>query len=393
MKNLLLMMSVLAFSAHATNSNVYITVDSDSIDTSRKSISSVKKIASNDGISILKINESQIELLSKLMHDKFNRCGGFVMHDSLDDAREVLAANSVRKFSKSMLFADYSITEQDTVKNYVSQTSEFEIRSVIEKLSSYQNRYYQSKTGVESQKWVKSKWETLASGRSDVSVELFNHSAWKQPSVIMTIEGNSKANEIVIVGGHGDSIAGYFNRSKARAPGADDNASGIATITETIRVLMENGFKPERTIKFMSYAAEEVGLRGSKEIADSFRSKGAQVVGVIQLDMTNHKGSEDLDIVFMDDFTNKAQNEFLSKLIDEYVKVSWGYSRCGYGCSDHASWHNAGYPASMPFESTMEDINHKIHTDKDLISNSNSNANHAEKFAKLAISFVVELGN
>jgi leucyl aminopeptidase len=95
----------------------------------------------------------------------------------------------------------------------------------------------------------------------------------------------------------------------------------------------------------------------------------------------------------MTDFTNAAQNEFLGRLIDEYVKVPWGYSKCGYGCSDHASWTNAGFPASMPFESTMGDINKAIHTDKDTIENAGGNANHAAKFAKLAIAYMVELAN
>lgn len=115
-------------------------------------------------------------------------------------------------------------------------------------------------------------------------------------------------------------------------------------------------------------------------------------MGVLQLDMTNHKGTGDLDIVFMNDYTNQAQNEFMAKLVDEYVKVPWGWSRCGYGCSDHASWHNEGFPASMPFESTMGDINRNIHTDDDVLAVSGENADHAEKFAKLAVAFMVEMG-
>ena len=111
--------------------------------------------------------------------------------------------------------------------------------------------------------------------------------------------------------------------------------------------------------------------------------------------MTNHKGTEDLDIVFMTDFTNDAQTKFMGSLIDTYLTdVKWGYSKCGYGCSDHASWHNAGYPASMPFESTMGDINRSIHTANDTIEarESHGTADYAEKFARLGVSFIVEMG-
>lgn len=371
---------------------VYLTIGADAVSGANKSLNSTKEIASADGISVVKVRKAEIEKLSHFMHEKFNRCAGFVAHDSLEEAQAVLNNNMIRKFSKSMRFLNYSIDQQERVESMVAQTSEFSIRTVIEKLSSYHNRHYKADTGVQSQAWLKSKWEELSKGRSDVSVEYFQHSAWPQPSLIMTIEGNSMKDEIVVIGGHADSIAGWWNQAKSRAPGADDNASGIATITEVIRLAMETGYKPERTIKFMGYAAEEVGLLGSKEIAKSFKRGGKNVVGVLQLDMTNHKGSDDLDIVFMNDYTNRAQNEFLAKLIDTYVKVPWGYSSCGYGCSDHASWHNEGFPASIPFESTMGDINRKIHTDDDVIENSGSNADHAEKFAKLAVAYMVEMG-
>ena len=93
----------------------------------------------------------------------------------------------------------------------------------------------------------------------------------------------------------------------------------------------------------------------------------------------------------MTDYTNEAQNTFVGSLIDEYVKVPWGYDQCGYGCSDHASWHGQGYPASMPFEATMKGMNKNIHTANDKIEISNNNASHAVNFAKLALAFAVEL--
>jgi leucyl aminopeptidase len=384
--------TAIAAQASVESPYVYITIGSDAVQTSQKSFSGMKKIDQADGIAVLKINKNKIEKLSKLMHDKFNRCGGFIVHDSKEEAQRVINDNVMRKYAKTTQFADYTITEGAKVQSMVSMVKEYDIRSTIKKLSTFKNRYYKAQTGVDSQAWIKSQWEKMSAGRTDVTVEYFKHKAFPQPSVIMTIEGTIKADEIVIIGGHADSISGYFSREKARAPGADDNASGIATITETIRVAMETGHKPQRTIKFMAYAAEEVGLLGSKDIANSFKKAGKKVVGVMQLDMTNHAGTHNKDIVFMTDFTNKAQTDFMGKLIDTYVHVPWGLSKCGYGCSDHASWHNAGYPASMPFESTMEDINGKIHTKHDTIDQSGGHAQHAEKFAKLAVSFLVELG-
>ena len=43
-----------------------------------------------------------------------------------------------------------------------------------------------------------------------------------------------------------------------QAPGADDDASGSATILEVFRTMMKNRFEPDRTVEFHAYAAEEV---------------------------------------------------------------------------------------------------------------------------------------
>jgi leucyl aminopeptidase len=143
----------------------------------------------------------------------------------------------------------------------------------------------------------------------------------------------------------------------------------------------------------MAYAAEEVGLWGSQDVARSYKKSLKNVVGVLQLDMTLFKGTKEKDILLTTDYTNKVQNEFLGRLIDEYVKVPWGHTACGYGCSDHASWTSAGFPASYPQEAYMDESNAYIHTDLDTLETAGGNALHATKFAKLAVAYLIELGN
>lgn len=353
---------------------------------------SIQSFDSAQGATVVQMNQAEIEKLSAVIHDELHRCGGFITHDSLEEAREAISPQNDMHFAKRAIFTDYSINQESIVRPMVNQVQELSIREMILKLSNFKTRYYKSETGVQSSQFIRDTWAALAKHRSDVKVELVQHTDWPQASIVMTIQGSDKANEIVILGGHADSIAGFFGGG-GRSPGADDNASGIATLTEVIRILMANDFKPRRTIQFMGYAAEEVGLLGSKDIARSYKNSNKQVIGVLQYDMTLNKGTKEKDIVMMSDFTNTAQNEFIGKLIDEYVKVPWGYSRCGYGCSDHASWTAAGYPASIPFESTMEDINHKIHTADDTLQSAGGDAKHSAKFAKLATAFVVEMAN
>lgn len=370
----------------------YITIGSDTMDLVNQQFSSFIGESIGQGEkTLLHINESEIPALSEMIHENFHRCGGFLYHETKADALAALDNDENEYLGSFGIFNDYTITENKLVSSFIEQVREEEITKTITKLSDFHNRYYQSKTGVEAVNWIKERWEELSANRSDSKVELFTHKRWKQPSVIMTIEGSESPEDVLIIGGHADSIAGFFGRGSARAPGADDNASGIATITEVIRIAMDNSYRPKKTIKFMGYAAEEVGLRGSQEIASKFKKEGKNVIGVMQLDMTNHKGNKELDIVMMSDFTNKAQNQFIGKVIDTYVNVPWGYDKCGYACSDHASWHKNGFPASMPFETTFKGINKKIHTAHDTLANTRGNSNHAEKFAKMALAFMVEM--
>lgn len=394
MKKILGLVVLMASAATmAAQPSQWLTVDNQVLAKIRPKLNkSVQTVYSAEGASVVRLTSQEVEQLSALIHNDLHRCGGYIQHESFEEAKEALTSQGEMHFAKSAIFSDYSIDQAQTVAPMVAQVQEKSIRDMILTLSNFNTRYYKSETGVKSSELIRDTWAGLAKRRNDVKVELYKHSGWPQASIIMTIEGSESPNEIVVLGGHADSIAGMFGGG-GRAPGADDNASGIATITEVIRILMENDYKPKRTIQFMGYAAEEVGLLGSKEIATFYKREGRRVLGVMQLDMTLRKGTVDKDIVMMSDFTNTAQNEFIGRLIDEYVKVPWGYSRCGYGCSDHASWTANGFPASIPFESTMEDINRSIHTSRDTLESAGGDAKHAAKFAKLATAFVVELAN
>lgn len=340
-------------------------------------------LARRKGVVVTRIDEEMTPFLSREMHHHFNRCGGFLAHADYQAALRSLNSDKVQTAMKAALVS-YSIDNGSVANTLIGDLVESNIVSSIASLSSYSTRYYTSTGGLDSANWLKSQWETIAGGRSDVSVELFGHS-WLQPSVIVTITGQTLPSEVVVIGAHLDSTSSFGG-----APGADDDASGIAVVTEVFRAAMANGYKPDRTLKFMAYAAEEVGLRGSGDIASSYAGSGVNVVGVMQLDMTNYQGSSP-DIVLMQDYTNAAQNTFVTQLIDTYVGVNWAYDNCGYACSDHASWTNNGYVASMPFESYMGQYNPNIHTSGDTLSFLGNNAIHAMKFAKLAASYVAEL--
>ncbi len=350
---------------------------------------------------LLKVKEKDVEKISGSIHSKLHNCGGFFNFDSEEEANRYIAdmhKNKKASSARNLIFLkelDLEKTRKGITKA-VDEVQEIKIREMIEKLSSFKTRFYQSETGVEAAEYIAKKWKSIIKNRTDASVALFEHS-WKQPSVILRIEGETK--DAIVLGGHLDSVVQkglIIPRIDPHAvsPGADDNASGIATITEVLRVIVEKNFKPKRTIFFMGYAAEEVGLKGSKEIAKVFTKNdfGYNVQAAIQFDMTNFKGSsKEMYLISDEKHTNKELTNYLGSLIDRYVKVEWGVSKCGYACSDHASWNNAGVPAAFPFEASFKGANKKIHSSHDTIEQSNGVADHAVNFAKLGVAYAMDL--
>jgi leucyl aminopeptidase len=340
------------------------------------------------GVAALRLRESQRDKLSGVMHEKLNRCAGFIGHDSEAEALAEVDSAGVQPQSIGTL-STYNINNGPSVNAMLSGVQELNIRNTINSLSTnWTTRRYNVQSGADAATWLKNQWTTLANGRTDVSVSLFTHS-WLQPSVIATIQGTTLPNEVVVLGGHLDSING--SSSTGAAPGADDDASGIASITEVFRVAMANGYKPARTVKFMAYAAEEAGLYGSKDIANWHKTNAVNVVGVLQLDMTNYKGSS-YDFGMVTDNTNATLNSFTTSLMSTYLPgTTYTNITCGYGCSDHASWNSAGFPATMPFEATMSTDNPYIHTANDTLSVTSGTASNSVKFAKLGVAFMGEV--
>ncbi|KAJ2984861.1 Leucine aminopeptidase 1 [Globomyces sp. JEL0801] len=89
------------------------------------------------------------------------------------------------------------------------------------------------------------------------------------------------------------------------------------------------------------------------------------------------------------DYTNPALTSVLKTIGKTYTSLPVAETRCGYGCSDHAAYHNAGFPAAFHFETRFDDDNKKIHTAGDVFSV--ISLQHALEFVKSTIGFAVEL--
>lgn len=108
-------------------------------------------------------------------------------------------------------------------------------------------------------------------------------SAW-QYNVIASIPGTQTPERILILGAHHDAMCGGI---KNDVPGADDNASGVAAMLEVARVLMEKKYIPRNTIRFISFAAEEVIrlLMGSRDYVRKAVAAEMDIRLMVNMDM------------------------------------------------------------------------------------------------------------
>jgi leucyl aminopeptidase len=327
----------------------------------------------------LDLSETELSALARKLHTARNRCGGFV-------AGETYAPEQRKSLNDQI---PRSLIRQPEVLALLPQVQEANLTDFIRWFSSFKTRNFSTDTGVQAMEQLADRWRALVKNVPHAEVIVYRHADWRQPSVILKFKGTS-ADEIIL-GGHGDSINTDSSDPEARSPGADDNAAGIGVITEVIRILAAQNYRPKSTLTFMAYAAEEVGLRGSMEISADYLARGIPVKGVLQFDGTNYKGSQDLGLVLMEDLVDPRLNTFLEKLITTYLKLPFAYDSCGYGCSDHYSWTYRGFSAAFPFESRVREENPHIHTAGDLLSVSQDTATHAVPFVRLALSYMLEM--
>lgn len=111
--------------------------------------------------------------------------------------------------------------------------------------------------------------QSAAAANSAIKVYQFKHS-YNQPSVIAKFPGTTSSvgtypnhrgfqqaadGSAVIVSAHYDSI--NEQNPAGRAPGTDDNASGVVVVLEALRVLADAGFSPKNSLEFHFYSGEE----------------------------------------------------------------------------------------------------------------------------------------
>lgn len=151
-------------------------------------------------------------------------------------------------------------------------------------VSNFKTRHTVSPLNVKAANWLKSELQTI--GYTDVVLHDFKYQGQTRHNVVATKLGKSDPNSFIIVCAHYDSRMENLDDHISVAPGADDNASGIATILELSNVLYE--IETDCSIRFIFFSGEEQGLLGSSAYAKHAHDSGMNIRLLINLDMVGY---------------------------------------------------------------------------------------------------------
>lgn len=209
--------------------------------------------------------------------------------------------------------------------------------------------------------------DTLAALGLTTKIRPFQYNSFTMYNVVATQEGTTYPDSFFVICGHFDSVSGDPMNS---APGADDNGTGTATVLLAAEILSHHNF--EYSIRYICFAGEEQGLRGSQDYAAYMADNNVPIVGVLNFDMMGYwePGVEmDLEIE-----TNVASQWLAAAIVnaaDVYTNAPYElhvYDGAWWG--DHASFWDQGY-AAVNHEESWDwgdpDFNPYYHTTADTI--------------------------
>jgi hypothetical protein len=184
-----------------------------------------------------------------------------------------------------------------------------EVAAIVSRLVSFGTRSSISDAGGGTQgvggarDWIAAQFRSFSAadgGRLQVALDSFDVPAGPRipnpvtmTNVVATLPGDDPGDRrIFIVGGHYDSIASFpqdILNPKAPAPGANDDASGVAVVLECARLLSRYHFPA--TLRFIAFEGEEQGLFGSSHAAAAARKNGDDIAGMLDNDIVGGDNS------------------------------------------------------------------------------------------------------
>ncbi len=195
------------------------------------------------------------------------------------------------------------VTDPTLPGEVVARVSGERAKQTVEKLTGFGTRHTLSETGSPergigaAREWIRAQMSECRGVEAGLeSFKVPPMARLPQGAEVVNVVGVLKgsmpeaADRRYYVVGHYDSINGDRMDAEGLAPGANDDASGVAVVLECARALA--GVKLDATVVFLCTAAEEQGLVGAKAHAESAAGRGEHIMGVLNNDIVGDPSVE-----------------------------------------------------------------------------------------------------
>lgn len=285
----------------------------------------------------------------------------------------------------------------------VDEINSDSLKNTMQQLQNFGTRFMLAPNRKEIALWLQNKF--ISVGCINIEIDSFltttnwtinsshhyDTTTW-QYNVIATIPGLYNPEFTYIVGGHYDCVT--YDDPMNFAPGADDDASGVAATIEIARVINKIGIIPGATIKLISFAAEEGMIYHTDEYGSLHYVKNAinnneKIICFITNDMiANSSTSSDWKI----DINNHDNNHWLTKLAIEiclnYTSLTPYNNYQGNAGADDIPFWEVGISTLWIME---HNLSPNYHSNTDVVDS--CNIDYCTEVTKISAGIIIKAAN
>lgn len=288
---------------------------------------------------------------------------------------------------------------ESELQSILEEVSTENLKQYLNRLSDFHTRHSKSPMLNEAGNYILNELKGL--GYSNTFYHFFKSTIDNEEFELRNIVCEKKGidDKLIMVCAHYDCIMDNKEDSHSRAPGANDNGSGVSALVELARVLANNTLK--HSIQFVFFSGEEQGLLGSKNYVNHIKESGIDLYGLINLDMIGNpflayntvviERDNNTDVRHNHVIENDAKSIELGEIMRDMAStVGLEFHLDSIYDSDYEPFEKKGYVVIGVYDGSADPIkNPHYHSSSDLPEN--INWDYLTSVTKLVLAVVLKI--